>query len=350
MTPEIIAEYTAKISKGYSVIDGFCGSGGNVIQFSKYGSKVYAIDIDDKKLDICKNNCKVYNCDDNISFIHCDFLKIDNYSNEKVYADYIFLSPPWGGIEYKNSDVYSIKKLMTPSIYDIIKMCLKVSKYIMFYVPRTLLLEELFNIISEITGNDRLFFDVHILKSANKIKALLIIFGYNIKDKILESDIEEYIRLNYEPYKISERNLEILLTISKLIGCYKFFQNEYDYRNYLIHEYNESNLDIGNEVIKYFFNKILTEQEKIKLKSLNNLFNPKVFHYKKATSIDKESIKNTRINIYKSYSNQIIFSSTTPLNSTNSSISSNKSNNGKHTWVLEEANEISIQFLSDNSM
>ena len=47
MTPEIIAEYTAKISKGCSVIDGFCGSGGNVIQFSKYGSKVYAIDIDD---------------------------------------------------------------------------------------------------------------------------------------------------------------------------------------------------------------------------------------------------------------------------------------------------------------
>ena len=164
VTPVIIAEYTAKISKGYSVIDGFCGSGGNVIQFSKYSPKVYAIDIDEKKLDICKNNCKVYNCSDNISFIHCDFLKINNYPDEKVFADYIFLSPPWGGIQYKNSEVYSIKNLMTPSIYDIIKMCLKISKYIMFYVPRTLLLEELFNIIYDITGNDRLFFFFLFLK------------------------------------------------------------------------------------------------------------------------------------------------------------------------------------------
>ena len=52
MTPEIIAEYTAKLAKNCSVIDGFCGSGGNVIQFSKYCSEVFAIDIDPKKLEI----------------------------------------------------------------------------------------------------------------------------------------------------------------------------------------------------------------------------------------------------------------------------------------------------------
>ena len=49
VTPEIIAEYTAELAKGCSVIDGFCGSGGNVIQFSKYCSEVFAIDIDPKK-------------------------------------------------------------------------------------------------------------------------------------------------------------------------------------------------------------------------------------------------------------------------------------------------------------
>ena len=62
------------------MIDGFCGSGGNVIQFSKYCSEVFAIDIDPKKLDICKNNCKIYNCKNNIHFIEYDFLKIQNYS------------------------------------------------------------------------------------------------------------------------------------------------------------------------------------------------------------------------------------------------------------------------------
>ena len=150
MTPEIIAEYTAKISKGCSVIDGFCGSGGNVIQFSKYCNKVFAIDIDDKKLEICKNNCKVYNCKNNISFIHCDFLQIDKYEKEKVYADFIFLSPPWGGMEYKNSYVYSIKKFMTPDINEIVSVSLSVADNILFFLPRNLDLDELFNLCSSV--------------------------------------------------------------------------------------------------------------------------------------------------------------------------------------------------------
>ena len=108
MTPEIIAEYTAKLARNCSVIDGFCGSGGNVIQFSKYCSEVFAIDIDHKRMEICKNNCKIYNCKNNIHFIEYDFLKIQNYDKIKVKADYIFLSPPWGGISYKKSEVYSI--------------------------------------------------------------------------------------------------------------------------------------------------------------------------------------------------------------------------------------------------
>ena len=45
VTPEEIAKYIAKLIKGKTIIDGFCGCGGNVIQFSKYCSKVYAIDI-----------------------------------------------------------------------------------------------------------------------------------------------------------------------------------------------------------------------------------------------------------------------------------------------------------------
>ena len=235
MTPEIIAEYTSKLIKNNSVIDGFCGSGGNVIQFSKYCSKVYAIDIDDKKLNICKNNCKVYKCKNNISFIHCDFLQIDKYDKEKIFADFIFLSPPWGGIQYKNSDVYSIKESMNPNIYDIIKISLKVSKHIMFYLPRTLFLEELFNIISDINKSDRIFFDVHILKSANKIKALLIIFGYDVNLKINQNNISDYLKFRYQSFLFSERNIQILCAISKIIGNFQFFHNEIEFRkNFII--------------------------------------------------------------------------------------------------------------------
>lgn len=54
-----------------------------------------------------------------------------------------FCPPPWGGISYKNSDIYSIKESMKPDISEIIKVSLRIVKYIQFYVPRTLQLEEL---------------------------------------------------------------------------------------------------------------------------------------------------------------------------------------------------------------
>lgn len=79
---------------------------------------------------------------------------------------------------------------MTPNIYDIIKVSLNISKNIIFYLPRTLLLDELFEILSSILNaenngsGDRIYFDVHVLKSAKKIKALMIIFGKDIKDEV----------------------------------------------------------------------------------------------------------------------------------------------------------------------
>ena len=146
VTPEEIAKYTAKLIEGKTIIDGFCGCGGNVIQFSKYCSKVYAIDICPNKLDLCKNNCDVYHCKNNIEFIQSDFLKMKN----KIKADYIFLSPPWGGTEYKNSEIYSIKKFMYPDITEIIRVSLNVADNILFFLPRNLDLDELFDICSQV--------------------------------------------------------------------------------------------------------------------------------------------------------------------------------------------------------
>jgi len=287
------------------VIDGFCGSGGNVIQFSKYCSEVFAIDIDPKKLEICKNNCRIYNCKDNIHFIEYDFLKIQNYSKLKVKADYIFLSPPWGGISYKNSDIYSIKESMTPDISEIIKVSLKIVKYIMFYVPRTLMLNELFGIISEINKNERLFFDIHILKSANKIKALLIIFGYDINKKIKENDIEEYLKYIYEKSNLSDIYIKMISAIAKTIGNYRFFENEIDFRNNLKEKFKnnekiDENFNIGKEMYNYFFKTILTNEEKIKLKSLKiysqfkSMMNNKNHNENKINN-DKNEINNINI-------------------------------------------------------
>lgn len=65
-------------------MDPFSGSGGNVIQFSKNCKMAYANDIDPKKIEISKNNCKVYSCPDNIIYSISDFLEFELEDSTKV--------------------------------------------------------------------------------------------------------------------------------------------------------------------------------------------------------------------------------------------------------------------------
>ena len=281
VTPESIAKYIALLTRGKTIIDGFCGSGGNVIQFSKYGKKVYAIDIDKNKIDICKNNCNVYECENNIEFILDDYLNMKG----KIKADFVFLSPPWGGLKYKNSNVYSIKKFMHPNIIDIIRVSLNVAKYILFYVPRNLDLNELIDLVSfvknEIESNsgNKLTFDVRILYSNQKIKTLLIIFGYDVCDIISDDDIKQFLMHHYN--KVNEDNIQYVINFIKLIGYYKFFKYELDYRLNISQSLNL------NYMIKYFMMNILNQQEKLQikvqymLKQLKNKKNGKNYQNKK---------------------------------------------------------------------
>ena len=210
---------------------------------------------------------------------------------------------------------------MTPDISEIIKVCLRISKYIMFYVPRTLMLEELFEIISKINGKNRLFFDIHILKSANKIKVLLIIFGYDIDSKIGEKEIDEYLKYIYGP-KLSDIYIKLFSTIAKMIGNYRFLENEINFRKSCEeseeseNSIENSNYNIGKELLNYFLNSVFTQQEKIKFKSLNiysqfkslnNKNKTKKNNKNKIKENDKKHINNKNnkdnINILKDLSN-----------------------------------------------
>ena len=253
VTPEEIAKYTAKLIKGKTIIDGFCGCGGNVIQFSKYCSKVYAIDISKIKLDMCRNNCKVYNCEDNIEFIHSDFLKMKN----KIKADYIFLSPPWGGTGYKSSEIYSIKKFMYPDITEIVRVSMNVADNILFFLPRNLDLDELFDICAEIkneikeNSGKNIFFDIQIIKSNNRIKSLLIIFGHHIKDYFNKQKLEKFLKTQkYE--NIDENNINDLFNEIKKIGCYHFFKEEYNFRTMKLTNVKNPNIVDLYKYIKNF--------------------------------------------------------------------------------------------------
>ena len=186
---------------------------------------------------------------------------------------------------------------MKPDISEIIRVSLSIVKYIMFYVPRTLQLEELFGIISQIKGTNRLFFDIHILKSANKIKALLIIFGYDIDKKICEKDIDEYIKYSYENFNLNETNIKLISSIAKIIGNYRFLENEINFRKSMQEDFGNEILDENFNVLKklfnYFFKVVLNDQEKIKLKSL------KIYSQYKSLNSNKSKINkksNNKVN------------------------------------------------------
>ena len=76
VTPEKIAEHIADRCRCDVIVDGFCGVGGNAIQFAFTCERVIAIDIDPAKIELARHNAAVYGVQDRIEFIVGDFFKI----------------------------------------------------------------------------------------------------------------------------------------------------------------------------------------------------------------------------------------------------------------------------------
>ncbi|XP_003376563.1 trimethylguanosine synthase-like protein [Trichinella spiralis] len=141
VTPEKIAKHIAKRCKFASVVDAFCGAGSNAIHFSLAGLKgekkalsflLTAVDIDPEKIKLAKHNAAIYGVQDSIEFLCADFMKI--YKN--LSADFVFLSPPWGGPEYLNHDVYDVKRMNRLNGKNIFKRALQISPRIVYFLPR----------------------------------------------------------------------------------------------------------------------------------------------------------------------------------------------------------------------
>ncbi|CAG9317961.1 unnamed protein product [Blepharisma stoltei] len=132
-THEPIAKHIAKTCEDAEIImDGFSGAGGNVVHFAKT-NKVIAIELDPKKIELLRNNAEVYGVSDMIQYTQGDFLEVaENFG----YVDVIFMSPPWGGPEYLTNPSYDLFKSVTPDIKEIMKICEKITKNVILYLPR----------------------------------------------------------------------------------------------------------------------------------------------------------------------------------------------------------------------
>ncbi|XP_076247246.1 trimethylguanosine synthase 1 [Calliopsis andreniformis] len=133
VTPEQIAEYIAERCKCDIIIDAFCGAGGNAIQFALKCERVIAIDIDPSKIELARNNARIYGVEDRIEFIIGDFFQLAS----KLIADVVFLSPPWGGPEYIKNETFDLNNIMPPvGGVNVFNIARKITDHVAYFLPR----------------------------------------------------------------------------------------------------------------------------------------------------------------------------------------------------------------------
>jgi hypothetical protein len=126
-TPEMLAEHHAQRMHGLSVLDCFCGVGGNVIQLAKACKNVVAADSDITRVHRAQYNASVYSVLSEIDFVVTDALSLLR-SSRRGCIDAVFLSPPWGGPEYSSYHLYDVHHLEPVGLEELLRMSIRVGK------------------------------------------------------------------------------------------------------------------------------------------------------------------------------------------------------------------------------
>jgi len=176
VTPESMSEQIAKYIydtvKPNTVIDPFCGSGGNAIQLAKFCDKVLAIDIDPLKLECAKHNAEIYGVAEKISFLNADFFAV----RSRLKADAIFLSPPWGGPSYIDQEVFDLEQMTPYKGSFLFEEASKITSNIALYIPKSCSPEQITNLSCAAVKIDYL----HMYGSC---KAICAYYGHLAKPK-----------------------------------------------------------------------------------------------------------------------------------------------------------------------
>ena len=117
-----------------NIIDSTAGIGGNTINFSKYFSKVYAIEINNTHHNVLNNNLNSLNIK-NVETYNDNFLNIiDKFKSTDIF----FIDPPWGGKNYKNFKFFNLKIGKLPIYLIINNLYDKKYKYVVLKAPYNL--------------------------------------------------------------------------------------------------------------------------------------------------------------------------------------------------------------------
>ncbi|QRW08137.1 SAM-dependent methyltransferase [Ceratobasidium sp. AG-Ba] len=192
VTPEKIANQIAERCRCDTVIDAFCGVGGNSIAFAQTCERVIALDISPVRLAIAKHNATIYGVADRIEFILCDYVSFaKSFSSlpksQQRPIDVVFLSPPWGGPSYisgppptgtelesqqAQSSVYTLNSLTPLPGPELFALSSKISQNVAMFLPRNTSIEEI-SLLSPLGQK----VEIEEQWMGSKLKALTCYFG-----------------------------------------------------------------------------------------------------------------------------------------------------------------------------
>ncbi|KAF9038502.1 Tgs1 protein [Panaeolus papilionaceus] len=197
VTPELIANQIAERCRCDTILDAFCGVGGNTIAFAKTCQRVIALDTSITRLRLARHNAQIYGVADRIEFIQADYLSFvksytSNFSSSSSgnshgrKIDVVFLSPPWGGPSYLNGPAedtteypsYSLASVQPIHGAELFDLTRQITKNIAYYLPRNTNLEEIKS-STRSKGVDEGVENVEVEEEwmGNKLKALTCYFG-----------------------------------------------------------------------------------------------------------------------------------------------------------------------------
>lgn len=106
LTSKIICHHLIKYNlnpQKVKIIDYTAGVGGNVLSFSKFFNKVYAVEIHKKRYEYLKNNIDLYECK-NVLCVNDSSINFNEKFMVEINPNVIFIDPPWGGNNYRETD------------------------------------------------------------------------------------------------------------------------------------------------------------------------------------------------------------------------------------------------------
>ncbi|KAK3300967.1 RNA cap guanine-N2 methyltransferase-domain-containing protein [Chaetomium fimeti] len=179
VTPEPVAIKVAKDMPSHNhstprkdtIIDLFAGAGGNTIAFalSEKWDRVIGIEKDADTLACAQHNAAVYGVADAITWIHGDCLDylarlkdsvkgkgkgkgkgLDPSLRVDFSTTIIFASPPWGGVSYRDQDVFDLSTMEPYNLETLHGACRPMEHAL--FLPRTSDLRQIAELVPEAAG------------------------------------------------------------------------------------------------------------------------------------------------------------------------------------------------------